>query len=613
MSKMSGAYVLAPDTDIPPDLPPTDSERISSERSTYMPLLRKLSGTRNTNVPPDLPATRSERTIHERTKCMPLLRSLLVAVGLLIGASVLLANAAFPAVDRTERVRNVRSHPNETCDNSTSHESRDPEVIRRPFMLWPGMMGSRLYLEALDKHDFPSHMHCHSTNPKHTLWLNTTAVADACDYWEFLPDENFEQKTNVSVNIDPVFGSQESVSCLVVGTWLKLACKANTDAAYLGPLLKILRANYYTSFDLFVATPNWEFDVRSSVHDRLYESARVFAEETYRQTGEPLVILAHSNGGLFLKHWLEEVMPPEWSKKYVRVQILVAVPTAGSVQALKMFTTGEAMRYCLWTGGPCYTLVTKERTKSFARSSSSVPPLLPDARAFGRHVIAKYRNNSSEPYKLYTAADVPEVLADSNVQQASIKKYNEYHVDSSITISRPTVDTHCIYGKGTNTPTTLVFDGTWGNLSTIDTDGDGTVSLHSADVCERWREEGEHDANAAKVTIKYLQHKHINILQNPDFFDEVLALAVTPLGFRHRRTLRTLIDGAVCYSKYPVYACDDSRKPVRSHLILVSYVCFSNRDEIRQHNIEYSKGPMYFPGRDADVTVEYNEPTYCKK
>ena len=80
-----------------------------------------------------------------------------------------------------------------------------------------------------------------------------------------------------------------------------------------------------------------------SSHSKYFARLKLLVENTYWNNARRRVILvAHSLGGLMAHHFLLG-MSPEWKRKYVHLFLPVAVPWAGSVNALNLYTTGAIL------------------------------------------------------------------------------------------------------------------------------------------------------------------------------------------------------------------------------------------------------------------------------
>ncbi|MHB0865685.1 MAG: lipase/acyltransferase domain-containing protein [Minisyncoccota bacterium] len=95
------------------------------------------------------------------------------------------------------------------------------------------------------------------------------------------------------------------------------------------------------------------------------------------QTGK-VTIVAHSNGGLVAKR-LTEILGPVESAKFIDKIIFVAVPQAGTPEAIATDMHGHGQEFGVW---PLYDVLTKSTARTFASTSPVAYNLLPSAQYF---------------------------------------------------------------------------------------------------------------------------------------------------------------------------------------------------------------------------------------
>lgn len=80
------------------------------------------------------------------------------------------------------------------------------------------------------------------------------------------------------------------------------------------------------------------YDFRHVVHKdyytQLYHEYKTFIEADYQQYHEPLIMIAHSAGGLLLHHFLTSFCDKQWVKKHISKAYYISVPFGGCPDAL---------------------------------------------------------------------------------------------------------------------------------------------------------------------------------------------------------------------------------------------------------------------------------------
>ncbi|KAK4467560.1 hypothetical protein MN116_008851 [Schistosoma mekongi] len=207
---------------------------------------------------------------------------------------------------------------------------------------------------------------------------------------------------------------------------------------------------------------------------------RRLIEETYKNGfNRPVVLLGHSMGSIYTLHFLKH-QTKHLKQKYIKSIISVSAPLSGTVETLHALTSGDNFRIFLRSPLPYRELF---------RTMTSVIATLPNPKLWSKDEVltVTLRRN-------YTVHDYPEYFSDSDYLTG-------YHLFkcflSSFDPLEPPKDVpevYCIYSSGLLSVEQIIykssslFVSSFPNQSPriIHGNGDGTVSLHSLQVCKEW-------------------------------------------------------------------------------------------------------------------------------
>ena len=240
-----------------------------------------------------------------------------------------------------------------------------------------------------------------------------------------------------------------------------------------------------------------------------YKQFHRLIESTFSQNGnQPVVILAHSLGGLVSHYFLTELVSQDWKDKYVAQYITVASVWAGAVKVLHGIVSGE-------TDG-MFPFMAQYQIRVAERSFPSEYWLAPRpvAKAWPKEQVL-----FSTPLHNYTAYDLPELMRDLGSSETNLwSMYNGVTSALSRGLPPPNIRTLCIAGSGIKTDSLYTYTDQFPNGSehTGYSEGDGSVNINSARSCRTW-------IGNPKYPVKYQEVEgveHVALLSNP----QVIAL-----------------------------------------------------------------------------------------
>lgn len=205
----------------------------------------------------------------------------------------------------------------------------------------------------------------------------------------------------------------------------------------------------------------------SRVASQFLQDLKHLVEKTSRENkGQPVILLSHSLGGLFVLHFLNR-NSPSWRRKYIKHFVALATPWGGTVEQMKTFASGNTL------GVP---FVNPLLVRPQQRSSESNQWLLPSHNVFrdkAKPLVVTPRFN-------YTAYEIDRFLEDIGFSQGVVP-YKTRVLPLTEDLVDPGVPITCIYGKRVDTPEVLVYgEGGFDEQPEIKYgDGDGTVNLAS--------------------------------------------------------------------------------------------------------------------------------------
>lgn len=268
-------------------------------------------------------------------------------------------------------------------------------------------------------------------------------------------------------------------------------------------LVDALKARGYESGKSLYGAP---YDFRfapgpqaSDVALKYLTDLKELVEAASRANGDqPVVILAHSMGGLWTLYFLNQ-QTEEWRNQYIARFVSVSTPWGGAVEQMMTFASGNP------EGVPFVnSLVVREEQR---RSESNLW-LLPVSRVFGdRPLVATSTRN-------YTAADMEDFLVDIGFAEG-VPAYKSRIPHLTEILRAPGIPVTLIYGHGVPTSQQLSYEakGFDNHPEITDGDGDGTVNVCSLTaVVKEW------DAvEGQELDVVPLANKgHMKILHDAD-------------------------------------------------------------------------------------------------
>lgn len=217
-----------------------------------------------------------------------------------------------------------------------------------------------------------------------------------------------------------------------------------------------------------------------------------------RNDDRPVVLLAHSMGGLWALYFLNQ-QSMQWKRRYISRFVSVSVPWGGAVEQMMTFASGNP------EGVPFVNaLVVREEQR---RSESNLW-LLPVSRVFGDRplVVTSTRN--------YTAVDMERFLMDIGFPEG-VAPYKSRIPHLMEILQAPQIPVTLIYGHEVPTSETLSYEkrGFDSHPEITEGDGDGTVNLCSLTaVVKEWEA-----AEGQELEVIPLANKgHMKILHDED-------------------------------------------------------------------------------------------------
>lgn len=235
--------------------------------------------------------------------------------------------------------------------------------------------------------------------------------------------------------------------------------------------------------------------------------------------GNPVIIVSHSLGGLFVLHLLNRTTT-SWRNKFIKHFIALSAPWGGTVQEMLTFASGYTL------GVP---LVEPLLVRGEQRSSESNLWLLPSPKLFGRKPLVIAQNRS------YSAFDMPEFLEDIGFKEG-VYPYKARILPLLERLITPEVPVTCIIGSGIKTPETLFYgrEGFDKQPDIIYGDGDGTVNMASLLALESlWSNVTRQPFKVTKIP----QVSHTSVLND----DVALREIVREITDINSRVLRSIV------------------------------------------------------------------------
>lgn len=349
-----------------------------------------------------------------------------------------------------------------------------------PVILVPGDGGSQM--EAmLDKPEVVHYICSKKTTYWFDLWLNMELLMpEIIDCW--------------IDNMRLVYNSTTHTTKNSPGVKIRMPGFGNTDTVeWLDPSHRYPTGYFYDIVQAMVTSDlaykrgttvrGAPFDFRKAPNELQYyfDALRQLTEEMYNTSGQRVVYLLHSMGGPITWYFLGH-QPQSWKDKYVEAVISLAGAWGGSIKAVKVYTAGDNLGIYL---------ISPQNIRKEQRSAPSLAFLLPLPTVWKSDDVLV-----QTPEKNYTTANFKDLFEALKLPDA----YNMYLDTKDLlkTLPPPGVELHCLYGHTVNTVEKLVYqEGHFPDSpEIIFGDGDGTVNIRSAKVCESFKDKQKQKVHA---------------------------------------------------------------------------------------------------------------------
>lgn len=315
--------------------------------------------------------------------------------------------------------------------------------------------------------------------------------------------DDFRNAPGVDTRV-PLFGSTQSL------LYLDPHLKHITE--YMASLVSALEAvGYIDGRNLFGAPYDFRYGLAASGHpstvgDQYLRDLRALIESSAAANDDrPVILLAHSLGGLFALHLLDR-SSISWRRQFVKHLLTLSTPWAGTVQEMLTFASGYTLDIPFVN-----PLIIREEQ----RSSESNLWLLPARRVFGEMPLV-FTNNRS-----YSTNDMAAFLKDIGFEEGIYPYETRIRPMVDRTVEPEGVPVTCMVGFGVDTPEALFYgsEGFDEQPEVMYGDGDGTVNMKSLLALEtEWSEAGR-----KHLKIMKLQGiSHSSILSNTAAVNKII-------------------------------------------------------------------------------------------
>ncbi|XP_062212295.1 lecithin-cholesterol acyltransferase-like 1 [Phragmites australis] len=356
--------------------------------------------------------------------------------------------------------------------------SRGAEKQLHPVVLIPGAGGNQLEARLTEEYK-PSSLVCRVWPPVRgrggwfRLWFDpsvlvaplTRCFAERMMLFYDSAADDYRNAPGVETRVSD-FGSTSTLRYLDPN--LKFV------TGYMNTLASTLeKAGYEEGRNLFGAPYDFRYGLAGPGHSSQVGSAylqrlKLLVESACEANGgKPVILLAHSLGGLFALQLLAR-NPLPWRTAHVKRLVTLSTPWGGSVQEMLTFASGNTL------GVP---FVDASIIRGEQRSAESNLWLLPTPKVFGNTtlVVSRHHNRS------YSAKNMTQFLRDIGFEEG-VEPYRTRIRPLVEALPEPGVPVTCLVGTGVDTVESLVFgDGGFDEdpETVVYSDGDGTVNLSS--------------------------------------------------------------------------------------------------------------------------------------
>ncbi|MPC34013.1 Group XV phospholipase A2 [Portunus trituberculatus] len=365
-----------------------------------------------------------------------------------------------------------------------------------PVILVPGDGGSQMEAK-LDKPAVVHYVCAKKTDSWFDLWLNMESLIPGfIDCWidnMRLVYDNTTRTTKNSPGVMtrvPGFGSTSTVE------WLDPSHHYPTSYFYDVVEAMVTGSLGYVR-DFTVRGAPYDFRKAPNEQQNYFKALKHMTESMYNAVGYRVVYLLHSMGGPMIWYFLAN-QPQSWKDKYVEGVISMAGAWGGSVKAVKVYTAGDNLGIYL---------INPRSIREEQRSATSLAFLLPSPDLWKEDEVLV-----QTPKKNYTTSNFKDLFEALNLPDA----YDMYLDTKNLLKDAPPpgVDLYCLYGHGIYTVDKLVYqEGNFPDKPELSYgDGDGTVNLRSAKVCESFASKQRRKVHAKAFPVM----EHMAILKDVD-------------------------------------------------------------------------------------------------
>lgn len=399
-----------------------------------------------------------------------------------------------------------------------------------PVILVPGYGGSRL--EAKRNKTTVKHYFCEKHSDWSNIWIDLKLMLPYmidCLIDDFRLE--FDTKTNRTHNtqgIDIRVREPDNLATVEYLTDIHLS-----SFSYFAPIIRKLTYTYGYKRDYNILGAPYDFRKAPNELEEYFDKMRRTSESLYEQFGGKRInFICHSMGCNNVLYFLQN-QSQQWKDKHVLRLISLAAPWGGAMQAVRATAFGDNL-------GLPY-LFSEAELKIVQQSVPSTMYLFPNERVFknvplirthvdgfqsmgadekGREGDRQERNTKRD-----AAAEEGEVYKANNFKRF-FEKIN--HPDGYLmwlntkgllrSLEAPGVEVWCIYGTGHATLGRMEFHGDFPNSKEEDfhDDGDGTVTIQSASICQQWSSEQKYP-----IKLKTFFVNHVDILKDNDVIDTI--------------------------------------------------------------------------------------------
>nr|XP_039249958.1 phospholipase A2 group XV-like [Styela clava] len=386
------------------------------------------------------------------------------------------------------------------------------EVQRKPIVLVPGVLGSRLQAK-LNLSYSPGWL-CEKIRDWFDIWLNIEELTPFyVNCWVYDISMRYDNRTKKVANQEGVktrildFGKTEDFEYLDSDHYAP-------GSPYFTELVEsLIKFGYKRGDDLKGAPYDWRITPSQST-GFLQNLTKLIENNYYEHFNRKVVLIGHSMGNMFTYYMLR-TKPQEWKDKFIDSFISISSPYIGSVKAVKAITSGE-------TEGHDFALP-KLKLRTATRTFSSSYFLLPRPKFWPKdklHVVDTLIKN----YTVFEYKALFERIGCKNCYEI----WDKYGTELG-DMGPPNVPVHCVYSSQIPTPELLIYDPDLfpdGTPVLKTGDGDGTVNVFSSSYCLKWKK-----SQKQPVYEVYLPgNTHVEILNNATLHNYIKKVATLNQG-----------------------------------------------------------------------------------